>query len=308
MKKIRLSQGKPMDIGKPKPSKADYDPLENEQIKPPSLENKPLTPKNEIPNKFWSFVEPYCAPLQQEDIRFVEDLLKGYQDMSEYYRVPPLGQHFAIRWAKEDLEMEKAKGAGDENKDVKEEVVVKGIKKENKTDSSPFGELTQRLVQGLMEENLMTQVDDMMVERGKDEEIGTRNSFIQSLRVANGDSLERRLKKELEEQGILDPNEEDGDTGVDEIQQELVRCQAELRAVSAHNQMQLKRLVKVAREEMSRQEVRNRLSEADKEVCDAYKKIAAKRREKKSPSKKEKDQAWKSIKDREAILRQLEGI
>ena len=126
----------------------------------------------------------------------------SYSDMTEYYRVPPLGQHFAIRWAKEDLEAEKAKG-GDENKDVKEDV-SKMIKKEknDKSDSSPFGELTQRLVQGLMEENLMTQVDEMMVASGKDEDSGTKNSFILSLKVANGDSLEKRLKKELEEQGV----------------------------------------------------------------------------------------------------------
>ena len=51
-----------------------------------------------------------------------------------------------------------------------------------------------------------------------------------------------------------------------------------------------------------------RLGEADKEVCEAYKRIALARSKKKSPSKKEKDMAWKSLKDREAILRQLEGI
>jgi len=305
-KKMKLNTGKPLDAIKVKPSKPDYDPLENEQVKP-LTNTTPTTPKNEIPNRFWSFVEPYCAPLQHEDVKFLEDIIKGYSDMSEYYRVPPLGQHYAIRWAKEDLEMEKAKG-GDENKDVKDEPGTKAIKKEIKADSSPFGELTQRLVQGLMEENLITQVDDMMVERGKEDDVGTRNSFIQSLKVANGDSLERRLKKELEEQGILDPNEEEGEAGSDEIQQELARCQQELKAVSQHNLMQIRRLVKSAREEMARQEVRNRLAEADREVCEAYKKIAASRSKKKSPSKKEKEVAWKAIKDREAILKQLEGI
>ena len=204
-----------------KPSKADYDPLENEQIKPLSG-TTPTTPKNEIPNRFWAFVEPYCAPLTQEDVKFVEEMIKGYSDMGEYYRTPPLGQHYAIRWAKEDLDLEKAKG-GDENRDVKEESGSKMAKKEQKADSSPFGELTQRLVQGLMEENLMSQVDDVMVERAREDEVGTRNSFIQSLKVSNGDSLERRLRKELEEQGILDPNEDDGDAGHDEVQQELAR-------------------------------------------------------------------------------------
>jgi hypothetical protein len=35
--------------------------------------------------------------------------------------------------------------------------------------------------------------------------------------------------------------------------------------------------------------VRNRLAEADREVCDAYKKISAARSKKKSPSKREKE-------------------
>ena len=53
---------------------------------------------------------------------------------------------------------------------------------------------------------------------------------------------------------------------------------------------------------------RERLSEADKEVCEAYKKIALARSKKKSPSKKEKDVAWKALKDREMILKQLESV
>jgi transcriptional adapter 3 len=31
--------------------------------------------------------------------------------MSEYHRIPPLGQHYTQRWAKEDIENERQKGA-----------------------------------------------------------------------------------------------------------------------------------------------------------------------------------------------------
>ena len=50
------------------------------------------------------------------------------------------------------------------------------------------------------------------------------------------------------------------------LQSHVQRCQQELRAVSQHNLTQLRRLAKSAREEMARQEVRNRLAEADREV------------------------------------------
>ena len=105
-------------IGIPKiksdPSSAlpHFDPLQNEQIQrvaePPP---KPNLPKNETPNRFWSFVEPYCAPITPEDIKLLEDLIKGHGDMNEYYRIPPLGQHYTQRWAKEDIENERQKGA-----------------------------------------------------------------------------------------------------------------------------------------------------------------------------------------------------
>ena len=51
-----------------------------------------------------------------------------------------------------------------------------------------------------------------------------------------------------------------------------------------------------------------RLAETDEEGKDAYTKIAAANIKKRSPTKKEKDTAWKSIKDREAIIKQLESV
>merc|ERR1719342_669063 len=135
----------------------------------------------------------------------------------------------------------------------------------------------------------------MMLASGKDEDIGSRNSFIQSLKVANGDSLEKRLKKELEEQGILDPNDDDNDQPNDEILAELTRCQEELKAVSQHNQYQLRRLIRSAREEMARQEIRVRLAEADQEVRDAYQKIALARSKKEITRQKRERGCMESI-------------
>lgn len=248
----------------------------------------------------------------------MEDLIKTHNDMSEYHRIPALGQHYTLRWAKEDLENERSKSSANpvEKDDSKAEDLLKKAasgtptKTEPGTEENPFGELTQRLVSGLMEENIMAPVEDSMdsAKKGAEGNVdGDKKDLIKSLNINNADALEHRVRKELEEQGILDPNDDDNDDEQDEILDELKRCQTELKAVSSHNLTQLKRLLKAAKEEMVRQELRNRLQKADAEVMDAYQKISAARSKKKDPTKKEREQAWKALKEREIILKDLES-
>ena len=78
-----------------------------------------------------------------------------------------------------------------------------------------------------------------------------KTHLIKSLNVSNAEALESRVRRELEEQGILDANDAaaGGENAVvenDEILEELRRCQSELKAVSAHNLGQLRRLLKVS--------------------------------------------------------------
>ena len=117
---------------------------------------------------------------------------------------------------------------------------------ESVSEKTPYGELTQRLVAGLIEDNLMTAVEDSMDTNKKQEaESNEKTKLIKSLNISNNEALEARVKKELQDQGILDPNDdnEDGNEN-DEIHEELLRCQTELKAISAHNLQQLKRLTK----------------------------------------------------------------
>ena len=108
--------------------------------------------------------------------QLLEDLIKTHGDMSEYYRTPSLGQHYTTRWAKEDLEAERAKGSssvasnnansaaagdtGDSKEGVAAEAALKKGAESSSEEATPFGELTQRLIGGLMEENIMTSVSD----------------------------------------------------------------------------------------------------------------------------------------------------
>lgn len=64
-------------------------------------------------------------------------------------------------------------------------------------------------------------------------------------------------------------------------------------------------LSKLTQEEMRRQELKHRAQVADAEVMEWFRKMMALKQKRKSPTKKEKDAAWKALREREAILRVL---
>lgn len=84
---------------------------------------------------------------------------------------------------------------------------------------------------------------------------------------------------------------------------ELRRCQAELRGLSARNGAQLSSLLRRARESLSQQELSRKLRAADSELLEAWRRLAATRQRKKSPSKKDRELAAKALKERQALAR-----
>lgn len=81
--------------------------------------------------------------------------------------------------------------------------------------------------------------------------------------------MDRRLRKELVEQGILDvedlpktyPPEDD-------ILLEIKKCQQELSVVNEHNISELNKLRTIVAKDLRRQEVKNALNKVDNEVRD----------------------------------------
>lgn len=83
---------------------------------------KMVVPKNDIPNKFWLSVEPYCMPITQEDIKvsffciivhfLLNRVFQLLDDLIETYSgpllppIPDLGAHYSSQWAAEDLKDE----------------------------------------------------------------------------------------------------------------------------------------------------------------------------------------------------------
>lgn len=67
-----------------------------------SANPKVLIPKNDIPNKFWLSVEPYCMPITHEDVKLLDDMIEEYSGPM-VAPIPELGPHYTSRWAAEDL-------------------------------------------------------------------------------------------------------------------------------------------------------------------------------------------------------------
>uniref|UniRef100_A0A8B9QVA9 Transcriptional adaptor 3 n=1 Tax=Apteryx owenii TaxID=8824 RepID=A0A8B9QVA9_APTOW len=290
----------------------------------------PRIPKNDAPNRFWASVEPYCADLTNEEVRVLEELLKPPEDEAEHYKIPPLGKHYSQRWAQEDLLEEQKDGARAaaaadkkkgilgpltelDTKDVDALLKKSEAQHEQPEDGCPFGPLTQRLLQALVEENIISPVEDSPIPEiaGKDsgaDGAGTSpRSQNKPFSVPHTKSLEGRIKEELVAQGLLESEDRPAEDSEDEVLAELRKRQAELKALSAHNRAKKHELLRLAKEELHRQELRQRVRMADNEVMDAFRKIMAARQKKRTPTKKEKDQAWKTLKERESILKLLDG-
>lgn len=91
-----------------------------------------------------------------------------------------------------------------------------------------------------------------------------RSSFVPAMR--NGILIERRVRKELIEQGILDGMDDVVEEKDDEILAEIIRVRTELAAIGEYNSNELKKLYGVAKEEMNRLEIKRKLDVVDQEV------------------------------------------
>lgn len=286
--------------------------------------------KTDAPNRFWTAVEPYCADITLEDQKYLEDSLKVPDDDSDYYKVPPLGRHYAEKWAQEDLLDEQEEGCRMQDKKLRgtltstsenmTKTIIEDKSTVKKADSTglseenlcPFGPLTQRLVSALIEENIIAPISEQTSGSGSSDSATTTRSGSNSPRtptkaphVPNTRMLEARIREELVFQGLLESDNQTDEENDDEVLSELKRHQNELRALMAKNRQQKMELLKLTQEEIKKQELKHRAQVADAEVMEWFRKMMAGKQKRKSPSKKEKEAAWKALREREAILRVL---
>lgn len=246
---------------------------------------KLLLPKNDIPNKFWLSVEPYCMTITHEDIKLLDDLIDEYSEPL-VPSIPELGSHYAVRWATDDFRDDQdssnaksSKRTSNTNSNSNSADANDSLKKDGEKAMSQgiCGQLTQRLISALLEENTEMQSDivgcsDSIAQDGNDSSTENNPSSAnrsQSSNVASllksGIDVEKRLKKELLDLGILEASDFAKDKD-DEVLNEIKRVRTELQAIAEYNRDELKLLRAAAKEEMKRLEVKRKLDRIDQEV------------------------------------------
>ncbi|XP_062516769.1 transcriptional adapter 3-B-like [Corticium candelabrum] len=282
--------------------------------------------RTETLHRFWASVEPYCRNIMQDDIEELEAAFNSIEDSGRnYYSVPPLGKHYSERWAEEDLYEEQRDNCRITDRKSKSSVLVdrssteKLLKQSNientsadDADACPFGLLTQRLLAALIDENPSDTVEDNP-DGAHTVSSPTKTGGKMSHRpvpISHAKSLETRLREELTQAGIFDYDEEkdtkDDKDAEDKVLAELTKKQEELHSVVLYNRQQKDRLIHAAKEEMKQQAIRNQILQLDADIIDTRQRLLNLKSKKKALSKKEKDAAWRAIRERNRLLAQLQ--
>lgn len=247
-------------------------------------------------------MEPYCAPVTLDDIKFLESLL-AQSSSTTLPPIPPLGRHYSEVWADEQLTEDQ--NASNPNKQkssgMSPDATLLRKKTEKLTENMITGPLTQRLVSALMEENVLPyEVPDVKVKQNTNAKSNYKNSL----------TLEKCLRKELVEQGILDPEDLPPLTNPadDEILAEIKKCQTELTAVRKDNCRNLKNLIGLCKQEMIRLNLKKQLDQVDVECIDIYKKMVAAKQKKRPITKKEKEDAWRAINEQIRLNKEISSL
>ena len=343
-------------------------------------ENQPIV-RNEIPDLFWQSVEPYCADITDDDVKLIENQIEMNDKYLNFNKIGPLGKHYTIQWAEEDIGQQIKDGSRfvdldqavklqpttplkrkatspvnlNENTKISSKLIDESLNKlksqstSNKSSSSSssssslsYGPLTQRLISALIEQNLMTPFDTEIADYL--DKIGPPQPMYMSPKTmakkftfnTNSSSLERKIKKTLIEQGILDiedteklenesnlntsnhVNEVNGTNGHnsssfnneiiskdDEIALEIKNLQNELKLVTKQCKQTLVQLLNISKNNLVKQDVKKKITAIDNEIIDLYEKFRTNRLAKKPLTKKDKDKAFRLIKDRQALRSEL---
>jgi len=294
---------------------------------PPSTLLTPALPVNETPTKFWALVEPFCADISNGDVKFLEDMIRAIEQDDEW-------KAWSEKWAVEDMQTSNSKeadhSAEKQQQQLQTQQRLAEIDLENPEVSGTLGQLAQRLVCAFIDEcpdsfPALDGPSDTGPVGAAGNPAASPAVLARSLGLGSLGQLEKRIKRELFDLGIFDKEDyeatEEGpgdsensgrthcsqkEDNEDEVIKEMRRIQAELKEVNEKNLEALKSLVKKAKDEMIKQELKKKLGQADNEVMECFRKMQDCHHKKRPPTKKEKEACFRSVATRDSIVKQLD--
>ena len=122
-------------------------------------------------------------------------------------------------------------------------------------------------------------------------------------------SLESVVKEQLFSLGLIDSSQEDDleYDADDEIFLELQKCQSELKALVTQNKNSVTKLVEHAKAAMKKQEVKQKAKVIDAELVDIFRRFSSSKVKKKGLTRKDREVAWKTLREREAIWKLVDS-
>ncbi|KAK4871682.1 hypothetical protein RN001_015806 [Aquatica leii] len=218
-------------------------------------------PRNDISEKFWLSVKPFCENVSKDDVNFLNSLIRECSEEIKI-EIPGVGKHYTMDWTDDVLLYEHDVNTNQKQTNVKSVSFKKELKKSGlnamvDTFSGPF---SQRLIAALIEEK----------ESGKaNNELGT--STRSNIRTKT--CMHKKLKKELEDEDIFDSTISKNTIENDKILLEIKKCTQELKSVNHRNISELRKLKSIVEKDVRRQNVKNSLKLVDEKVIKMYNRV-----------------------------------
>ncbi|CAH1965031.1 unnamed protein product [Acanthoscelides obtectus] len=234
---------------------------------------KVTLPKNDNSDKFWASIEPYCANVSKDDVAFLESLIQECaKDIN--MNIPELGEHYTEGWSDEILNEEQNYGKSPSKK-------ISGFDmKRNKLHAimDTFATPLNQNITATIEENIMSVLPKTSGPNGiiKFKACDVLKSSNNNHKL--GACLDKKLKKEQVEQGILTLDDLAKTQPDDEILTEIKKCQLELKTMNKYNIEELNKLKTIVTDDLRCSDVKDQLEKVDKQVLDLYNKILVARK------------------------------
>lgn len=237
-----------------------------------TIRPKLVLPRNEVSENFWAFVDVYTEDVTSKEMHYLESVLRKFSKLD--LRIPELGEAIAAKWTEglEAIQHVSINSSPKENninnitqKPIKTEGKIKipvDIKKLTRscildTFSNP---LTQRLFDSLIEERVIGDIPNTI------EALKPADFAQKAIASQRPKDLDRRLRKELLDLGIIDVEDLPKTYPQDEILMEIRKCHEELIAVNQLNKSELHRLQSYTARGLERRNVRFALERVDTKI------------------------------------------